>query len=47
MSYRQSDGRIVPLMAGNTVGGKPREDCTSQSCHTKLYREGNIIYTQR
>ena len=47
MSHRQSDGRIVPLKAGNAAGGKPREDCTSQSCHAKSYQEGNIIYTQR
>lgn len=27
MSHRQSDGRIVPQMAGNAAGGKPREGC--------------------
>ena len=37
--HRQSDGRIVPLKAGNAAGGKPREDCTSQSCHAKM--DGN------
>ena len=47
MSHRQSDGRIVPLKASNAAGGKPREDCASQSCHAKPYQEGNIIYTQR
>ena len=39
MSHRQSDGRIVPLKVGNAAGGKPGEDCTSQSCHAKM--DGN------
>lgn len=47
MSHRQSDGRIVPMKMGNAIGGKAREGCSSQPCHAKLYREGNIVYTQR
>ena len=39
MSRRQSDGRIVPMKAGNAAGGKPREGCSSQPCHTEPYRE--------
>lgn len=31
MSYRQSDGRIVPVKAGNAAGGKSREDCIPRS----------------
>ncbi len=34
---RQSDGRIVPMKAGDATGGKLREDCASQSCHAKQY----------
>lgn len=44
---RQSDGRMVPMKVGNATGGKPREDCTSQSCHAKQYQRGNISHTQR
>ena len=47
MSRRQSDGRIVPMKVGNATRGKAGEGCSSQPCHAKLYREGNIVYTQR
>ena len=34
-THRQSDGRIIPMKAGNAARGKPRGDCASQSCHAK------------
>ena len=29
------------------IGGKLRENCSSQFWHAKLYQRGNISYTQR
>ena len=46
-THRQSDGRVVPMKAGNSAGGKPRRDCASQSCHARSYCQGNISHTQK
>ena len=43
----QSDGRIVPMKAGNAAGGKPREGRSSRLCHAKSYCRGNIIHAQK
>lgn len=48
MGYRQSDGRIVLMIAFNSAGGKPRGELfLTVPCHAELYQEGNISYTQR
>ena len=52
MAYRQSDGRIVPMKAGNpkgiTAGGKSRTGRIPHSpSHAEQTQRGNISYTQK
>lgn len=47
MGYRQSDDRIVPLIACNSEGGKPRENCSSRFLSYKAISRGkHYLYAE-